>query len=345
MASRAKGTEKMGVSDNTRGLILAVLSSAFIGASFILKKKGLKRAGASGTRAGGGGYTYLLEPLWWAGMVTMILGEVANFVAYVFAPAVLVTPLGALSIIVSAVLAHFMLKERLQKMGVLGCVSCIVGSVVIVIHAPQEHTPSSVEEIWTLATQPAFLIYAAATVSLVLALVLHFEPRCGQTNILVYLGICSLMGSLTVVSIKAIGIAIKLTLEGISQVAYPQTWLFVTVAVVCVITQLNYLNKALDTFNTAIVSPIYYVMFTTLTIVASAIMFKDWSGQNVSSIASELCGFITVLSGTIILHSTREQEAAPSSASISWYICSGGGDSLKNIDDDHFITLLGSDYS
>ncbi|XP_058090963.1 probable magnesium transporter NIPA6 isoform X3 [Magnolia sinica] len=243
MASRAKGTEKMGVSDNTRGLILAVLSSAFIGASFILKKKGLKRAGASGTRAGGGGYTYLLEPLWWAGMVTMILGEVANFVAYVFAPAVLVTPLGALSIIVSAVLAHFMLKERLQKMGVLGCVSCIVGSVVIVIHAPQEHTPSSVEEIWTLATQPAFLIYAAATVSLVLALVLHFEPRCGQTNILVYLGICSLMGSLTVVSIKAIGIAIKLTLEGISQVAYPQTWLFVTVAVVCVITQLNYLNK------------------------------------------------------------------------------------------------------
>lgn len=54
----------------------------------------------------------------------------------------------------SAVLAHFMLKERLQKMGVLGCVSCIVGSVVIVIHAPQERTPSSVEEIWKLATQP-----------------------------------------------------------------------------------------------------------------------------------------------------------------------------------------------
>lgn len=32
--------------------------------------------------------------------------------------------------------------------------------------------------------------------------------------------------------------------------------------------------QALDTFNTAIVSPIYYVMFTTLTILASVIMFK-----------------------------------------------------------------------
>lgn len=47
-----------------------------------------------------------------------------------------------------------MLREKLQKMGVVGCLSCIVGSVVIVIHAPQEHTPDSVEEIWNLATQP-----------------------------------------------------------------------------------------------------------------------------------------------------------------------------------------------
>lgn len=47
-----------------------------------------------------------------------------------------------------------MLKERLQRMGILGCISCIVGSVVIVIHAPREQSPSSVEEIWKLATQP-----------------------------------------------------------------------------------------------------------------------------------------------------------------------------------------------
>ncbi|KAK3195061.1 hypothetical protein Dsin_026371 [Dipteronia sinensis] len=330
----------MAISDNSMGLILAMSSSAFIGASFILKKKGLKRAGASGTRAGVGGYTYLLEPLWWVGMVTMIVGEVANFVAYAYAPAVLVTPLGALSIIVSAVLAHFMLKERLQKMGVLGCVTCIVGSVVIVIHAPQEHTPNSVQEIWTLATQPAFLVYGAATLSVALALVLHFEPRYGQTNILVYLGICSLMGSLTVVSVKAIGIAIKLSLEGISQMAYPQTWFFMTVAAICVITQLNYLNKALDTFNAAIVSPVYYVMFTTLTIIASIIMFKDWSGQNASSIVSEICGFITVLSGTTILHATREQEPAPV-GTVTWYV---SGDSVKGVDEELLISLNRTDY-
>lgn len=50
--------------------------------------------------AGAGGFGYLREPIWWAGLLSMVVGELANFAAYAFAPAVLVTPLGALSIIV-----------------------------------------------------------------------------------------------------------------------------------------------------------------------------------------------------------------------------------------------------
>lgn len=49
-----KGQIKMGFSgDNVKGFVLALLSSGFIGASFIIKKKGLRRAAAaSGVRAG-----------------------------------------------------------------------------------------------------------------------------------------------------------------------------------------------------------------------------------------------------------------------------------------------------
>jgi hypothetical protein len=36
--------------------------------------------------------------------------------------------------------------------------------------------------------------------------------------------------------------------------------------------------QALDLYNTAIVSPVYYVMFTTLTILASLIMFRVGGG-------------------------------------------------------------------
>lgn len=51
-----------------------------------------------------------------------------------------------------------------------------------------------------------FLIYVAATISVVLALILHFEPCYGQSNMLVYLGICSLMGWLTVIMFVTITI-------------------------------------------------------------------------------------------------------------------------------------------
>lgn len=45
-----------------------------------------------------------------------------------------------------------------------------------------------------------------------------------------------------------------------------------------------------------------------LTVFFRCFPLQDWSGQNISSIASEICGFITVLTGTIILHGTKEQE-------------------------------------
>ncbi|XLS56310.1 hypothetical protein HN51_006065, partial [Arachis hypogaea] len=67
--------------------------------------------------------------------------------------------------------------------------------------------------------------------------------------------------------------------------------------------------QALDTFNTAVVSPFYYVMFTTFTIFASMIMFKAL--QNATQIATELCGFVTILSGTFLLHKTKNMREKP----------------------------------
>lgn len=54
------------------------------------------------------------------------------------------------------------------------------------------------------------------------------------------------------------------------------TYIFIILLITFVCIQMNYLNKALDTFNTSVVTPVYYVMFTTLVITASAILFKEW---------------------------------------------------------------------
>lgn len=48
-----------------------------------------------------------------------------------------------------------------------------------------------------------------------------------------------------VMSVKALGIAMKLTLQGQNQFIYPQTSVFAMIVLICVLTQMNYLNKVL----------------------------------------------------------------------------------------------------
>ncbi|KAL4457984.1 hypothetical protein ABPG75_012849 [Micractinium tetrahymenae] len=302
--TQAAAVAAAAMSDQTLGLLLALSSSLFIGASFVIKKRGLRRAGSTGLRAGSGGFSYLREPLWWLGLLTMAAGEVANFAAYAFAPAILVTPLGALSIIISAVLAHYLLAEKLNAFGVVGCLLCMAGSLAIVLHAPQERPISSVLQVWGLAMQPWFLLYVLAALGSTLYLIFAVSPEVQASNILVYVAICSIVGSLSVMSCKALGIALKLTFEGRNQFIYPQTLFFILVVASAVVAQMNYLNKALDLFNTAIVTPIYYVMFTTLTIAASMIMMRE--EQSATQLLTEASGFVTIVCGTFLLHTTKD---------------------------------------
>ncbi|EDO31653.1 predicted protein [Nematostella vectensis] len=288
------------------GLGLAISSSVFIGSSFIVKKKGLLRvAQRSGVRAGQGGYAYLKEWLWWIGMISMIFGEIANFSAYAFAPAILVTPLGALSVLVSAVLASYFLDEKQNLHGKVGCILSIIGSTVLVIHAPQEEAVDTIEQLESKLIEPGFIIYAVMVVLLAFVLIWRYAPKYGKTNILVYIAICSLIGSLSVMGCKGVGIVLKQTLKGDSQVGNPVSWALLFTVLTCATTQINYLNKALDIFNTSLVTPIYYVMFTLLTIIASAILFKEWKLMDTKDTIGSICGVLTIILGVFLLHAFK----------------------------------------
>lgn len=59
-------------------------------------------------------------------MTMMILGELCNFGSYAFIPAIIVTPLGALSVVICAILSSIFLNESLTFFGWCGCFLCIV---------------------------------------------------------------------------------------------------------------------------------------------------------------------------------------------------------------------------
>lgn len=300
--------ESSSLKDTKVGIVLAVSSALAIGTSFIVKKKGLQAAAASvgGVRASAGGYGYLSEPLWWIGVAAMASGEVCNFAAYAYAPATIVTPLGALSIIISAVLAHYVLRERLTMSGWVGCALCVAGSVEIVLHAPEEAPAVGVQALAALAMKPLFVLYSFSAIASAAWLAIEVAPKHGNTYLLVPIMICSLMGSLSVVSCKTLGLALKMTFHGKNQLFYAETWVCVLCVVICVVTQMNYLNKALDRFNTAIVTPVYYVCFTTLTLTASSVMYEDYMRQSTRDVIASFAGFVTILCGVFVLTTSKD---------------------------------------
>lgn len=237
------------------------------------------------------------------------VGEAANFAAYAFAPASLVTPLGALSVLVTSVMASKFLNEKLNLLGKLGCILCILGSTIIVLHSPKELEVENLSELYDKLLDSVFIIYVIFISALSLFIAFYVGPRMGHLNVAVYVVLCSAIGSLTVMSCKALGLALRDTISGKSNdFGLWLPYLLIITTVFFIFVQMNYLNKALDIFNTNIVTPIYYVIFTTMVIVASAILFKEWRHMTVENVIGDLCGFCIVIIAVILLNAFQNAE-------------------------------------
>jgi drug/metabolite transporter (DMT)-like permease len=224
------------------GICLAISSGLFIGTSFVLKKVGLLKANEKYKEVAGEGYGYLKNAYWWGGMTLMILGEVLNFVAYAFTDAILVTPLGALSVVITTVLSAIFLKERLSMVGKVACFLCIVGSVVIVMNAPQESSVANIQQMQKFVIAPGFLSYTGVILIGSAITAFYAGPRWGKKNMLVYISICSWVGGLSVVATQGLGSAIVAQAQGTPQ--FNQWFLYVLLVFVVgtLLTEIIFLN-------------------------------------------------------------------------------------------------------
>jgi magnesium transporter len=224
------------------GLVLALTSGLFIGVSFVLKKVGLLKANAKYNEEAGEGYGYLKNAYWWTGMTLMIMGEICNFAAYLFTDAILVTPLGALSVVITAILSAIFLKERLSFVGKLGCFNCIVGAIVIAVNAPEQPAVTTIQEMKTMVLAPGFIVFGLVIIIGCACVAIFVAPKYGKKSMLVYLTICSLIGGLSVTGIQGIGAAITAQARGVPQ--FNQWFVYVLLAfiVTTLVTEIIYLN-------------------------------------------------------------------------------------------------------
>ncbi|KAG9316865.1 magnesium transporter NIPA-domain-containing protein [Chiua virens] len=317
------------------GIVLAVASGFLIGTSFVFKKKGLLRSQAG--HAAGEGVAYLKSPLWWSGMIMMILGEICNFAAYAFVEALVVTPMGALSVVVSAILSSIFLNEKLTFFGWLGCSLCIVRlslcsfflvSSVVQIgfchhcsqrHAlsqwfsllslipslgPQEQTPSLISDFKKMFIAPGFLAYISVLITIALSIIVYFGPKHGKKNMIWYISVCSTIGGISVSVTTGLGAAIVTSVMGYNQFNQWFTFFLLGFVVVTLLTEVYYLNVALALFNTAMVTPTYYVLFSFCSMVTTIVLFKGLSAP-ASQIITLVLAFLTICVGITILQMSK----------------------------------------
>ena len=138
--------------------------------------------------------TYLKSPYWWAGIILMTAGEAGNFLAYGFAPASIVSPLGVVALVSNCIIAPVLLKERFRQRDFWGVLVAIAGAVTIVLSAKNSETKMGPGDVWAAITRWEFETYLGITAALIIVL-MWASGRYGEKTILIDLGLVGLFGT------------------------------------------------------------------------------------------------------------------------------------------------------
>lgn len=258
------------------------------------------------TDDGQGRPSYLKSPYWWLGLVLMVIGEAGNFLAYGFAPASIVSPLGVVALISNCLIAPLMLKERFRKRDFWGVLVAIAGAVTVVLSASSSEEKFGPGGLWRTIKRWEFLLYVLITMVLIVAL-MYCEPRYNRRTILVDLGLVGLFGGYTALSTK--GVASLLSASLWKAFAYPIFYFLAAILVVSALMQIRYLNRALQNYDSTQVIPTQFVLFTLSVIIGSAVLYRDFEHATASQAIKFVIGCLLTFFGVYLITSAREDSS------------------------------------
>ncbi|KAJ9643010.1 hypothetical protein H2199_004532 [Coniosporium tulheliwenetii] len=270
--------------------------------------------------------SYLKSPYWWIGIVLMTVGEAGNFLAYGFAPASIVSPLGVVALISNCMIAPFMLGERFRKRDLLGVAIAVAGAVTVVLSAKDSNPKLGPDEIWRLIATWEFETYLGITIVCIVGLMV-VSKRYGEKSIFIDLGLVGLFGAYTALSTK--GVASLLTYTIWRVLTFPVTYLLLAVLIGTAVMQIKYVNRALQRFDATQVIPTQFVLFTLSVILGSAVLYRDFERTTAADAGKFIGGCALTFLGVWFITTARprhedENDRAPED-----------GDAIDLVDDEY----------
>ncbi|OQD88179.1 hypothetical protein PENANT_c004G08944 [Penicillium antarcticum] len=246
--------------------------------------------------------SYLKSPYWWVGIVLMVVGEMGNFMAYGFAPASIVSPLGVVALISNCIIAPCLLKEKFRKRDLWGVLISVAGAVVVVLSAKSSEEQIGPHEIWVMITRWEFELYLGLTISLIAGL-MWASHQYGSRSILIDVGLVALFGGYTALSTKGVSSLLSGSLWHI--ITFPITYVLVFVLVSSALMQIRYINRALQRFDSTQVIPTQFVLFTLAVIIGSAVLYRDFESITATRATKFVGGCLLTFLGVYFITSGR----------------------------------------
>lgn len=284
------------------GAALAIIGNLLISISMNIQKYSHLRQAEEKSET-----HYLKSKIWWLGLILMVLGEIGNFSAYGFSPASLVAPLGTTTVIANAIIAVVFLRERVRYQDVFGVTLAIVGAFLLVTFSTKETSELTGRELAGYLRQWPFLIYLILEV-IIFCTLLFVQWRYDLENVVIFLLLVALLGSLTVISAKAVSSMINITLSGYSQLGHPLFYVMLIVMITTAIAQVKFLNRAMQSFDATVVVPTNFVLFTISAIISGIVLYKEFYGLTFLEIFMFLFGCVLSFVGVYYITSERKQE-------------------------------------
>lgn len=259
------------------------------------------------SQRGGSSSSYLKSPYWWLGQILITLGETGNFLAYGFASASIVSPLGVVALVSNCLIAPLMFNERFRHRDFWGVVIATGGAITVVLSSKTEEVKLKPEDVWDSITSLAFEIYMLVTILLILVL-MWASPRYGRRTIVIDLGLVGLFGGYTVLATKGVSSMLSSTLWGAFKT--PVSYVLIFILLGTAIMQIRYVNRALQNFDSTQVIPTQFVLFTLSVILGSAILYRDFEKTTLEKALSFIGGCLLTFFGVFLITSGRGQSSA-----------------------------------
>ncbi|KAG7399276.1 NIPA-like protein 3 [Phytophthora boehmeriae] len=299
------------------GFTIAVVFSFLASVGINLQKKALKQ-----NELGPAPVPAYRLPLWTLGFILCVVGSILDFVAFGLAPQSLLAPLAALTLVWNMMLAPCFNKEKLSRDDVAATLVIFVGATIAVVFASHASPSYNLDMLLQLYRDPLTIAYFCVVVLTVFVHYLAIKivdvfclmsrrhrliqvgtPSMWATVRLVgYAGLAGTLGGQSVLFAKSSAELLKVVFHGDTScfTRFP-TYAIVLALIVCLLSQIRYLNGGLVHYDALSMVPVYQAYWVISGVLGGVIYFQEIRAFSVLQACMFVLGIAVSIFGVVLL--------------------------------------------